>query len=58
MDYRDEDGSDDNHGSDDNRRSSLGRRAPSDDASVASDYQDDGMPECKLTKVLILITFV
>ncbi|KAM4525664.1 src kinase-associated phosphoprotein 1 isoform 1-T1 [Odontesthes bonariensis] len=42
LDYRDEDGSDDNHGSDD-RMSSLGRRAPSDDASVASDYQDDGM---------------
>uniref|UniRef100_A0A8C7XP33 Src kinase-associated phosphoprotein 1 n=1 Tax=Oryzias sinensis TaxID=183150 RepID=A0A8C7XP33_9TELE len=27
--------------SDDNRSSSLGRSAPSDDASVASDYQDD-----------------
>ncbi|XP_029312456.1 src kinase-associated phosphoprotein 1 isoform X2 [Cottoperca gobio] len=37
-DLRDEDGSDDN-------RSSLGRSAPSDDASVASDYQDDGTPE-------------
>ncbi|XP_071319193.1 src kinase-associated phosphoprotein 1 [Trachinotus anak] len=32
-------------GSDDNRSSSLGRSAPSDDASVASDYQDDGGPE-------------
>ncbi|XP_070707946.1 src kinase-associated phosphoprotein 1 [Pempheris klunzingeri] len=38
-DYREEDGSDDN------RSSSLGRSAPSDDASVASDYQDDGAPE-------------
>lgn len=38
-DFRDEDGSDDN------RSSSLGRSAPSDDASVASDYQDDGAPE-------------
>uniref|UniRef100_UPI0037E9BDDC src kinase-associated phosphoprotein 1 n=1 Tax=Semicossyphus pulcher TaxID=241346 RepID=UPI0037E9BDDC len=38
-DSRDEDGSDDN------RSSSLGRSAPSDDASVASDYQDDGAPE-------------
>ncbi|XP_056286267.1 src kinase-associated phosphoprotein 1 [Pseudoliparis swirei] len=37
--FRDEDGSDDN------RSSSLGRSAPSDDASVASDYQDDGAPE-------------
>ncbi|XP_074475860.1 src kinase-associated phosphoprotein 1 [Sebastes fasciatus] len=35
-DFRDDDGSDDN------RSSSLGRSAPSDDASVASDYQDDG----------------
>ncbi|XP_047466006.1 src kinase-associated phosphoprotein 1 isoform X2 [Mugil cephalus] len=35
-DFRDEEGSDDN------RSSSLGR---SDDASVASDYQDDGVPE-------------
>lgn len=35
-DFRDDDGSDDN------RSSSLGR---SDDASVASDYQDDGAPE-------------
>ncbi|XP_068439746.1 src kinase-associated phosphoprotein 1 isoform X2 [Clinocottus analis] len=35
-DFRDEDGSDDN------RSSSLGRSAQSDDASVASDYQDDG----------------
>ncbi|XP_022050253.2 src kinase-associated phosphoprotein 1 [Acanthochromis polyacanthus] len=34
--FRDEDGSDDNHSS------SLGRSAPSDDAS---DYQDDGVPE-------------
>lgn len=47
-DFRDEDGSDDN------RSSSLGRSAPSDDASVASDYQDDGAPECELTIVLIL----
>ncbi|KAK9530025.1 hypothetical protein VZT92_011561 [Zoarces viviparus] len=39
-DFRDDDGSDDN------RSSSLGRSAPSDDASVASDYQDDGAPEC------------
>ncbi|XP_069560668.1 src kinase-associated phosphoprotein 1 [Brachyistius frenatus] len=39
LDFRDEDGSDDN------RSSSLGRSAPSDDASVASDYQDDGAPE-------------
>lgn len=31
--------------SDDNRSSSLGRSAPSDDASVASDYQDDGALE-------------
>ncbi|MEQ2160745.1 Src kinase-associated phosphoprotein 1 [Goodea atripinnis] len=38
FDYRDEEGSDDNHSS------SLGRSAPSDDASV-SDYQDDGVPE-------------
>uniref|UniRef100_A0A3B4YSQ7 Src kinase-associated phosphoprotein 1 n=1 Tax=Seriola lalandi dorsalis TaxID=1841481 RepID=A0A3B4YSQ7_SERLL len=35
----------DEDGSDDNRSSSLGRSAPSDDASVASDYQDDGGPE-------------
>ncbi|XP_041671809.1 src kinase-associated phosphoprotein 1 isoform X2 [Cheilinus undulatus] len=35
-DFREEEGSDDN------RSSSLGRSAPSDDASVASDYQDDG----------------
>ncbi|KAM9716892.1 src kinase-associated phosphoprotein 1 [Menidia menidia] len=35
----------DDDGSDDNRNSSLGRSAPSDDASVASDYQDDGLPE-------------
>uniref|UniRef100_A0A3P9JS98 Src kinase-associated phosphoprotein 1 n=1 Tax=Oryzias latipes TaxID=8090 RepID=A0A3P9JS98_ORYLA len=34
-DFREEDVSDDN------RSSSLGRSAPSDDASVASDYQDD-----------------
>lgn len=39
LDFRDEEGSDDN------RSSSLGRSAPSDDASVASDYQDDGAPE-------------
>ncbi|KAM4715110.1 src kinase-associated phosphoprotein 1 [Anableps anableps] len=38
FDYRDEEGSDDNHSS------SLGPSAPSDDASV-SDYQDDGVPE-------------
>nr|XP_019962125.1 PREDICTED: src kinase-associated phosphoprotein 1 [Paralichthys olivaceus] len=38
-DFRDDDGSDDN------RSSSLGRSAPSDDASVASDYQDDAGPE-------------
>ncbi|XP_026207114.1 src kinase-associated phosphoprotein 1 [Anabas testudineus] len=38
-DFREEDGSDDN------RSSSLGRSAQSDDASVASDYQDDGGPE-------------
>ncbi|GAA6214610.1 src kinase-associated phosphoprotein 1 [Lates japonicus] len=38
-DYREEDDSDDN------RSSSLGRSAPSDDASVASDYQDEGGPE-------------
>lgn len=50
--FRDEDGSDDN------RSSSLGRSAPSDDASVASDYQDDGAPECELTIVLILIPCV
>ncbi|TRY55154.1 hypothetical protein DNTS_032644 [Danionella cerebrum] len=31
--------------SDDNRSSSLGRSAPSDDVSVASDYQEDGAPE-------------
>lgn len=48
-DFREEDGSDDN------RSPSLGRSAPSDDASVASDYQDDGAPECKLTAVLILM---
>ncbi|XP_034049427.1 src kinase-associated phosphoprotein 1 [Thalassophryne amazonica] len=38
VDSRQEDSSDDNHSS------SLGRSAPSDDASVASDYQDDGAP--------------
>ncbi|XP_061520079.1 src kinase-associated phosphoprotein 1 [Phycodurus eques] len=32
-------------GSDDNRSSSLGRSAPSDDASLASDYQEDGAAE-------------
>uniref|UniRef100_A0A4W5JU74 Src kinase-associated phosphoprotein 1 n=1 Tax=Hucho hucho TaxID=62062 RepID=A0A4W5JU74_9TELE len=31
--------------SDDNQSSSLGRSAPSDDLSVASDYQDEGSPE-------------
>lgn len=36
-------------GSDDNRSSSLGRSAQSDDASLASDNPDDGIPECKLT---------
>ncbi|CAN9508790.1 unnamed protein product [Ophioblennius macclurei] len=35
----------DEDGSDDNRSSSLGRSAPSDDASVASDYQDDSAPD-------------
>ncbi|XP_008312669.1 src kinase-associated phosphoprotein 1 [Cynoglossus semilaevis] len=39
LDFREDDGSDDN------RSSSLGRSAPSDDASGASDYQDDGGPE-------------
>uniref|UniRef100_A0A8P4G692 Src kinase-associated phosphoprotein 1 n=1 Tax=Dicentrarchus labrax TaxID=13489 RepID=A0A8P4G692_DICLA len=38
-DYREEDGSDDN------RSSSLGRSVQSDDASLASDNQDDGGPE-------------
>lgn len=38
-DFREEEGSDDN------RSSSLGRSGPSDDASVTSDYQDDGGPE-------------
>uniref|UniRef100_A0A3Q4NA50 Src kinase-associated phosphoprotein 1 n=2 Tax=Pseudocrenilabrinae TaxID=318546 RepID=A0A3Q4NA50_NEOBR len=32
-------------GSDDNRSSSLGRSAPSDDASVVSDYQEDGVAD-------------
>lgn len=45
VDFREEDVSDDN------RSSSLGRSAPSDDASVASDYQDD-VPDCELTVVL------
>lgn len=40
-------------GSDDNRSSSLGRSAPSDDASVVSDYQEDGVADCKLTAVLM-----
>lgn len=31
--------------SDDNRSSSLGRSAPSDDMSVASDYQEEGATE-------------
>ncbi|KAI7796628.1 src kinase-associated phosphoprotein 1 [Triplophysa rosa] len=31
--------------SDDNRSNSLGRSAPSDDVSVASDYQEEGAPE-------------
>lgn len=35
----------DDEGSDDNRSSSLGRSAQSDDASVVSDYQDDGVAE-------------
>ncbi|KAM9425601.1 src kinase-associated phosphoprotein 1 [Pholidichthys leucotaenia] len=39
VDLREDEGSDDNHSS------SLGRSAPSDDTSVASDYQDDGVPE-------------
>uniref|UniRef100_A0A3B3BB09 Src kinase-associated phosphoprotein 1 n=1 Tax=Oryzias melastigma TaxID=30732 RepID=A0A3B3BB09_ORYME len=39
LDFREEDVSDDN------RSPSLGRSAPSDDASVASDYQDDVVPE-------------
>nr|XP_046233171.1 src kinase-associated phosphoprotein 1 isoform X2 [Scatophagus argus] len=39
MDYREEDGSDDNRSFD------LGRFAQSDDASLASDNQDDGAPE-------------
>ncbi|XP_019109750.1 src kinase-associated phosphoprotein 1 [Larimichthys crocea] len=38
-DYREEEGSDDN------RSSSLGRSVQSDDASLASDNQDDGAPE-------------
>lgn len=42
-DYKEDDGSDDN------RSSSLGRSAQSDDASLASDNPDDGIPECKLT---------
>lgn len=42
-DYREEDGSDDN------RSSSLGRSAQSDNVSLASDNQDDGTLECKLT---------
>ncbi|XP_072523211.1 src kinase-associated phosphoprotein 1 [Salminus brasiliensis] len=37
--FRHEDSSDDNHSS------SLGRSAPSDDLSVASDYQEDAAPE-------------
>lgn len=41
VDFREEDVSDDN------RSPSLGRSAPSDDASVASDYQDDVVPECE-----------
>lgn len=41
-------------GSDDNRSSSLGRSAQSDDASLASDNQDDGAPECELTIRTIL----
>uniref|UniRef100_A0A3Q0RZ38 Src kinase-associated phosphoprotein 1 n=1 Tax=Amphilophus citrinellus TaxID=61819 RepID=A0A3Q0RZ38_AMPCI len=35
----------DDEGSDDNRSPSLGRSAQSDDASVVSDYQDDGVAE-------------
>lgn len=35
--------------SDDNRSSSLGRSAQSDNASLASDNQDDGALECELT---------
>ncbi|KAG7219817.1 hypothetical protein INR49_005839 [Caranx melampygus] len=41
----------DEDGSDGNRSPSLGRSGPSDDASVASDYQDDGGPECESTTV-------
>ncbi|KAI4873503.1 hypothetical protein NFI96_032590 [Prochilodus magdalenae] len=41
--YRSDSGHEDN--SDDNRSSSLGRSAPSDDLSVASDYQEDAGPE-------------
>ncbi|XP_007259189.2 src kinase-associated phosphoprotein 1 [Astyanax mexicanus] len=37
--FRNDDSSDDNHSS------SLGRSAPSDDLSVASDYQEDAAPE-------------
>lgn len=33
--------------SDDNRSNSLGRSAPSDDVSVASDYQEEGSQECE-----------
>lgn len=33
--------------SDDNRSNSLGRSAPSDDVSVASDYQEEGAQECE-----------
>lgn len=43
-DLRHEDSSDDNH-------SSLGRSAPSDDLSVASDYQEDTAPECEFEPV-------
>lgn len=39
--FRHEDSSDDNHSS------SLGRSAPSDDLSVASDYQEENAPECE-----------
>lgn len=41
-------------GSDDNRSSSLGRSVQSDNASLASDNQDDGAPECELTIRMML----
>lgn len=47
--YREEDGSDDN------RSSSLGRSVQSDDASLASDNQDDGAPECELNIIVLIL---